>query len=209
MMVADILSLVFHADTELASVVHEYGIWIYLLIFLILFIEFGVVFLPLTGNSLLFVAGIAASDGSIDLLSLFIVSVIAVYAGYAFSYFTGSYFGLKFLQDRYPTLFDGAHITKTTAFFDRYGSEAIIFSHFVPVVRKFAPFMAGIWRMDRKRFEIYNGAGSFAWVTPLLLAGYFAGKLPFFQAILPFLTIIVAITIVVSLAVSIWMMRRK
>jgi Uncharacterized membrane-associated protein len=208
-MVADIISLVFHADTEFASVIHEYGIWIYLLIFIILFIEFGVVFLPLTGNSLLFVAGIAAADGSIDLLSLFLVSVVAVYAGYAFSYYTGNYFGLKFLQDRYPSLFDESHITRTTAFFDRYGSEAIIFSHFVPVVRKFAPFMAGIWQMDRKQFVLYNGAGSFVWVTPLVLVGYFAGKLPFFQAILPFLMIIVVVTIVVSLAVSFWMMRRK
>lgn len=210
-MSADPFSLLFHFDQVFPGYIHEYGIWIYLLIFVIIFIECGIVFLPLTGNPLLFVGGIAASDGSLNPFLLIAVAVLAAYAGYGVNYWAGNYFGLKFLQERYPGLFDQNHIEKTTAFFERYGSETIIIAHYIPLVRKFAPFIAGIWRMNHHKFAIYNLLGALLWAAPLVFIGYFLGKLPFFQYILPFLVIIVIATIVISIVVTVVMMlpRKK
>jgi membrane-associated protein len=209
-MPTDPLSLFLHFDQVFPGYIHEYGIWIYLLIFIIIFIECGVVFLPLTGNPLLFVGGIAASDGSLNPFLLIAVALLAAYSGYIVNYWAGNYFGLKFLQDRYPGLFDQNHIEKTTAFFERYGSEAIIISHYIPMVRKFAPFIAGIWQVNRHKFAVYNLLGALLWVVPLVVIGYFLGKLPFFQDILPFLVIIVIVTIVISIIITgVMMLPRK
>ena len=208
-MPSDPFSFVLHFDQVFPGYIHEYGIWIYLLIFVILFIECGVVFFPLTGNPLLFVGGIAASDGNLNPFLLVAVAVLAAYAGYVVNYWSGNYFGLKFLQERYPGLFDQNHIEKTTAFFERYGSETIIIAHYIPMVRKFAPFIAGIWRMNPHKFAVYNLICALLWAVPLVLIGYFLGKLAFFQDILPFLVIIVIATIVISLIITLVMMLPK
>ncbi|MBP1929624.1 membrane-associated protein [Methanolinea mesophila] len=208
-MPADPLNLILNFDSTFPAYIHEYGIWIYLLIFVVIFIECGVVFLPLTGNPILFVGGIAASDGSLNPFLLIMVGVLAAYSGYVVSYWSGNYFGLKFLQERYPGLFDKEHVEKTTVFFERYGSETIIISHYIPMVRKFAPFIAGIWRMDQHKFAVYNLLGALLWTVPLVLIGFFLGKLPFFQAILPFLVIIVVAIIIVSIVATIAMMRPR
>jgi membrane-associated protein len=202
----DPFSLIFHFDQVFPLYIHEYGIWIYLLIFVIIFIECGIVFLPLTGNPLLFVGGIAASDGSLDPFLLTAVALLAAYTGYLANYWAGNYFGLKFLQERYPGLFDPNHIEKTTSFFEKYGSEAIIISHYIPLVRKFAPFIAGIWHVDHHKFAVYNLLGALLWVVPMVAIGYFLGKLQFFQDILPFLVIIVIATVVLSLIITVVMM---
>ncbi len=210
-MPADPLSLFLHFDQVFPGYIHEFGIWVYLLIFVIIFIECGVIVLPLTGNPLLFVGGIAAADGSLNPFLLIAVAVLAAYAGYVVNYWSGNYFGLKFLQERYPGLFDQDHIEKTTAFFERYGSEAIIIAHYIPIIRKFAPFIAGIWRMNPHKFAVYNLLGALLWAVPLVVIGFFLGKLAFFQEILPFLVIIVIATIVISLVITLVMMlpRRK
>jgi membrane-associated protein len=208
-MSTDPFTLLLHFDQVFPGYIHEYGNWIYLLIFVIIFIECGVVFLPLTGNPLLFVGGIAASDGTLNPLLLIAVTVLAAYSGYVVSYWSGNYFGLKFLQERYPGLFDQNHVEKTTAFFERYGSETIIISHYIPIVRKFAPFIAGIWQINRHKFAVYNLFGALLWTVPLVMIGYFLGKLPFFQDIFPYLVIIVIASIVISLIVTVVMMLPK
>jgi len=178
-MFINFIDLFFHGDENLKPVIQEYGIWTYLILFIIIFLETGLVITPfLPGDSLLFVAGACAASGLLDFTGLFLVFAAAAVLGDTLNYWIGNYLGLKVLQSRFPDILKKAYIDRTYGFYERYGGPAIFFARFVPIVRTFAPFLAGVGSMDYRRFLIFNVLGGVAWSLALVSVGYFFGSIP-------------------------------
>jgi len=158
------------------SVVNEYGIWTYVLLFLIIFFETGFVIFPfLPGDSLLFVCGAAAASGIMDLWWVIIAIVLGAVLGDTVNYWIGNFLGLHVFLERFPTLVKQEYIDRTNVFYEKYGGFTIFIARFVPVVRTFAPFLAGIGSMHYKRFLFYNVLGAVSWTLLVVLGGYYFG----------------------------------
>ncbi|WP_461532879.1 VTT domain-containing protein [Sinomicrobium sp.] len=176
-----ILDFIIHIDKYLIWIIDEYGIWIYLILFLIIFVETGLVVMPfLPGDSLLFTAGMLCATGSMNVVYLAILLFVAAVLGDNVNYRIGHYLGLK-VFNKESRIFNEKHLIKTRAFFDKYGGSTLIIARFVPFIRTYAPFVAGASSMDKKRFMLYNLAGGALWIVSLLLLGYFFGNLPIVQ----------------------------
>ncbi|KUM02533.1 DedA family protein [Chromobacterium subtsugae] len=174
-----LIDFILHIDTHLAQLVADYGPWIYAILFLIIFCETGLVVTPfLPGDSLLFVAGALAAMGKMDVHALTATLIVAGVLGNTANYTIGRYLGKALLQ-RYPRLIKQDYLDKTHAFFARHGGKTIIFTRFAPILRTFAPFVAGIGAMGYRQFTVYNVAGAVIWVASFVYAGYFFGNLPF------------------------------
>ena len=167
-----------HLDTHLSQVIAEYGTWTYLILFGIIFCETGLVVTPfLPGDSLLFAAGAFAALGALDVRILIPLLIAAAIIGDTINYWIGAYIG--------PRAFEGTlrflkqeHLNRTRAFYERHGGKTIILARFVPIVRTFAPFVAGVGTMSYPRFITYNVVGAVLWVGLLVLAGFFFGNIP-------------------------------
>jgi len=171
--------LVVHLDRHLAALVQQHGPWIYLLLFAIIFSETGLVVTPfLPGDSLLFVAGALAAAGGMDVHLLGLVLVVAAVLGNTVNYSIGYYIGPKVFHWEGTRVFNRKALDRAHAFYERHGGKTIIITRFVPILRTFAPFVAGIGRMAYLRFSVYNLAGALAWVLSLLYAGYWFGNVP-------------------------------
>jgi len=178
-MITEFINFLLHIDNNLASLVITYGLWIYLVLFLIIFIETGLVVTPfLPGDSLLFVAGALSAGGMLDILALCILLSIAAVGGDSVNYWIGKYCGVDQLQCRYPRLFRKEYFEMTSRFYEKYGGKTIVIARFVPYIRTFAPFMAGVGAMSYPKFLTYNVLGGLAWILSFLLAGYFFGGIP-------------------------------
>jgi len=175
----DLLGYLVHIDQNLATLVIAYGLWIYLVLFLVIFIETGLVVTPfLPGDSLLFVTGTLAGAGMLDIASLCILLSAAAIAGDSVNYWIGKSCGLDRLHCRYPRLFRKEYFDMTNRFYEKYGGKTIVIARFVPYIRTFAPFMAGVGRMDYPRFLSFNVLGGIAWILAFLLGGYLFGGIP-------------------------------
>jgi membrane-associated protein len=169
-----------HLDKHLAEVIQAYGTWTYALLFTIVFLETGLVVTPLLpGDSLLFAAGSFAALGALDPWGLFALLSVAAVLGDTVNYGIGAYLGPKVFHFPKSRFFNPEHLRKTHDFYERYGGKTIIIARFVPIVRTFAPFVAGIGSMTYARFLAYNVVGGVLWVAICLGAGYFFGNLPF------------------------------
>ncbi|HEV2148417.1 MAG TPA: DedA family protein [Longimicrobiaceae bacterium] len=170
--------LFLHLDAHLAAAVQQYGTGTYVLLFLIVFAETGLVVTPfLPGDSLLFAAGALAATGALELPVLLAGLFVAAVVGDAVNYQVGAQVGLRaFRPDAH--ILKTAHLERTTQFYERHGGKTIVIARFVPIVRTFAPFVAGASRMSYPRFALYNVVGAFVWVFSLTLAGYLFGNLP-------------------------------
>jgi membrane-associated protein len=185
----DFLDFFLHLDTHLFALIQDYGMWIYGILFLIIFVETGLVVMPLLpGDSLLFAAGTfcagVVSNGETAELNLFLVLgllIVAAILGDGLNYYLGKTIGLKVLTWKLGKrqIVQQKYIDQTQAFFEKHGSKTIIIARFVPIVRTFAPFVAGIGNMSYRNFLRYNVIGGIAWVTGLTLLGYFFGNLEF------------------------------
>jgi membrane-associated protein len=161
---------------NLMSVVSEYGIWTYVILFFIIFFETGFIIFPfLPGDSLLFVCGAAAASGIMDLWWVIIAIVLGAVLGDTVNYWIGNFLGLHVFLERFPTLVKQEHIDRTYVFYDKYGGLTIFVARFVPVVRTFAPFLAGIGSMNYKRFLFYNILGAVSWTLLVVFGGYYFG----------------------------------
>jgi membrane-associated protein len=161
-MIDSLISVFLHLDQNLSSVVNEYGMWTYIILFFIIFFETGFVILPfLPGDSLLFVCGAAAASGIMDLQWLFIAIILGAVLGDTVNYWIGNFLGIHVFLEQFPTLVKQEYIDRTYVFYERYGGSTIFIARFVPVVRTFAPFLAGIGSMNYKRFLFYNILGGF------------------------------------------------
>lgn len=172
--------LLVHLDQHLAELVRQFGPWIYAILFAIVFCETGLVVTPfLPGDSLLFVAGGLAALGGMNVHLLVVLLVTAAIAGDAVNYAIGRYLGRHFFTDRRSRFLNPAHLERAHAFYERHGGKAIVIARFVPIVRTYVPFVAGMAEMSYPRFAFYNVAGALLWVVSLCYAGYFFGNLPF------------------------------
>jgi len=169
--------LLVHLDRHLAVLLQQYGAWVYLLLFAIIFCETGLVVTPfLPGDSLLFIAGALAAGGGIDVHLLALVLVAAAVLGNTVNYSIGRFIGPKVFHWEDSRFFNKKALERAHAFYEKHGGKTIIITRFVPVLRTFAPFVAGIARMTYLNFTAYNVAGALAWVLLLLYAGYWFGN---------------------------------
>jgi membrane-associated protein len=175
------IDFILNINEHLAVMVQTYGVWIYAILFLIIFAETGLVVTPfLPGDSLLFAAGaIAASTGGIDPWICGIVVVAAAFCGDNTNYWAGRILGPKVFKFEDSFFFHRAHLVKTEQYYNKYGSRTVIIARFVPIVRTFAPFVAGIGKMSYPRFLAFSSVGSVLWVTICLGAGVLFGEMEF------------------------------
>ena len=173
-----LFDFIIHIDKHLDTITRDYGAWTYLILFLIVFCETGLVVTPiLPGDSMLFAAGAIAPRAGIDPWLLFGVLTIAAILGDAVNYTIGHFLGPKALQNPNSRIFKRQYLEKTERFYERYGGKTIIFARFVPIVRTFAPFLAGVGTMSYARFAMFNVIGAIAWVGCFIFAGYHFGEL--------------------------------
>lgn len=174
--------LFLHIDEHLQSAMDVLGIFTYIFLFIIVFAETGLVVTPfLPGDSLLFAAGAIAGAGHLNIILLYITLLVAAIVGDAVNYWIGNFIGPKVFSKENSRIFNKAYLEKTREFFDKYGGKAIILARFLPILRTFAPFVAGVGKMKFRTFFAYNIIGAFLWVTGFLFAGYFFGGLPFVE----------------------------
>lgn len=177
--IASFIDIVLHLDRYLQVLIQNYGVWIYLILFLIIFCETGLVVTPfLPGDSLLFVAGALAATGSMHVHTLFLVLVAASILGDNTNYWIGRFFGPKVFSRHGSLLLNPKHLERTQGFYDRHGGKTVVIARFVPIVRTFAPFVAGIGRMLYPRFVMFAVIGALLWIGSLVYAGYFFGNIP-------------------------------
>ncbi|QKI79596.1 hypothetical protein HPS43_14990 [Achromobacter xylosoxidans] len=170
--------MVLHIDQTLGVWVQQYGVWVYLVLFLIVFAETGLVVLPfLPGDSLLFIAGAFGATDSLDPVLLGALLIVAAITGNSVNYAIGRYIGPRVFSMNLRFLDRGA-LMRTHAFYEKHGGKTIVMSRFIPVVRTFAPFVAGVADMPLSRFQLFNILGALLWVVSLVAAGYFFGNIP-------------------------------
>ena len=181
----NIIDFILHIDKYLHLIVQNYGILSYFILFFIVFCETGLVFTPfLPGDSLLFVAGTLAANGVLNLFFLFLVFVIAAILGDTVNYWIGNYFGERvFLKSRFV---NKNYIEKTKEFYRKHGGKTIVIARFIPIIRTFAPFIAGVGKMNYLRFLIFNIIGAIVWVGIFVFSGYYFGGISFVQNNLSF-----------------------
>jgi membrane-associated protein len=173
------MDLFLHLDTHLNAITSEYGMLTYLLLFIIVFCETGLVVTPfLPGDSLIFATGALAASGSLNLLTLFILLCLAAISGDTVNYQIGHLLRNKIANREDISFVKKEHLDRTRVFFEKYGAKTIVIARFVPIIRTFAPFVAGVGIMPYSKFISYNVIGGVAWVFTFLLAGYFFGNLP-------------------------------
>jgi membrane-associated protein len=173
-----LIDFILHIDTHLGQIIADYGTLSYAILFMIIFAETGFVFTPfLPGDSLLFAAGAFSAIGSFNIVILVVLLWIAAFLGDTVNYWIGHFFGQKLINN--PKIpINQEHIDKTQRFYDKHGGKTILLARFLPIIRTFAPFVAGIGKMDYKKFVSYNAVGGFIWVFGFTLLGYFFGNLP-------------------------------
>ncbi len=178
-LLAPLIDLIVHLDDHLQALVVNYGAWVYLILFLIVFCETGLVVTPfLPGDSLLFVAGAIAAAGGMNIHLLVLLLFIAAVLGDAVNYSVGHYLGPRVFKSKESRWLNPRHLERAHEFYERHGGKTIIIARFVPIVRTYAPFVAGAASMPYPRFALYNVTGAALWVTSLGYAGYFFGNIP-------------------------------
>ena len=181
--VATLIDFILHVDVHLKDFVQTYGNWVYALLFLIIFVETGLVVMPfLPGDSLLFVAGALAGTGAMSYPLLVLLLIVAAVAGNQTNYTIGRHIGPKVFQWEDSKFFNKKAFEQAHAFYEKYGGVTIVLARFMPFLRTFAPFVAGVAQMTRSKFTFYDVTGGVLWVGSLVTAGYLFGNVPWVQA---------------------------
>jgi membrane-associated protein len=175
-----LVDFILHLDKHLSSIIQSFGLWTYLILFFVIFLETGFVVTPfLPGDSLLFAAGTFAAAKVLNVVWLFVILAAAAVIGDTANYWIGHFIGPKVFRQAKSRFFKKEYLERTHRFYEKYGAETIIIARFVPIVRTFAPFVAGIGRMSYWKFISYNIFGGVGWVAFFLFGGYFFGNIPF------------------------------
>jgi len=202
------LDFVIHIDVHLQELVTAYGSWTYAILFAIIFCETGLVVTPfLPGDSLLFAAGAFAATGTLDAAWLFVLLSIAAIIGNVVNYWIGYYLGPRLLKDGHVRFLNKQYLERTHRFYEKHGGKTIVIARFLPIIRTFAPFVAGIGFMSYTRFMIYNVAAGIFWVGVFIFGGYYFGNLPAVKN--NFSLVIVAIIVISMLPAIIELIRHK
>jgi membrane-associated protein len=208
-LLANLIELFLHLDKHLHLVIQQYGLWTYLLLFAIIFLETGLVITPfLPGDSLLFAAGAFAGLGSLEVSSLFLLLSLAAIIGDTANYWIGHFIGprafggnVRFLKKEY--------LDRTHDFYERHGGKTIILARFIPIIRTFAPFVAGIGEMSYGRFITYNIVGGVVWVALFTFGGYFFGNLAFVKNNFTFVILVIIFISVLPGVMEVWKERAR
>ncbi len=204
-----LVDYVLHLDVHLTALVESAGVWTYAVLFLIVFCETGLVVTPfLPGDSLLFATGALAATASLDVTLLFFLLSAAAIGGDALNYWLGSKLGARAAAGRLPYV-KKEHIERTHAFYERHGAMTIVLARFVPLVRTFAPFVAGAGAMSYRRFALYNVSGGIVWVGLMLFAGYFFGSIPFVRQNFSLVVLAIVVLSIVPGVIAVIRERRR
>ena len=196
-MLAALFDIVMHLDAHLLALTQQYGIWVYAILFLIIYSETGLVVAPfLPGDSLLFVAGALCGMGALQLEWLVPLLVLAAFCGDNTNYWVGRLVGISLLKHAGEKLIRREYIDKTHSFYERHGGKTVILARFLPIIRTFAPFVAGIGMMRYRKFVLFSALGSVTWISSLSVAGYLFGNIPLVK---DNLTLIILGIVVISL----------
>ena len=201
--------LVFHIDQHLHSVIETFGIWSYLLLFLIIFAETGLVITPfLPGDSLLFACGALAAVGSLDIGRLFLFVLIAAIAGDSLNYAVGKTIGGNMLRNNSRFL-KKEYLERTRHFYEKYGGKTIVLARFIPIVRTFAPFVAGVGTMNYPSFALYNVIGGLLWTGVFVLGGFFFGNVPIIKNNFAVAIFVIILLSILPAGVELWKHRGR
>ena len=203
-----IIDFILHIDQHLTELAAQYGVWIYGILFLIIFCETGLVVMPLLpGDSLLFAAGSIAAIGKMNIHLMVVLLIIAAILGDAVNFMVGKFFGEKLFANPNSKIFKQSHLQKTQQFYAKHGGKTIILARFIPIVRTFAPFVAGMGHMSYHHFLAYNVIGGVLWVTIFSYLGYFFGNMDIVKDNLSL--VLVAIIVLSILPAIIEIIRHK
>ena len=203
-LINNLIDFILHLDKDLALIIQNFGIWTYAILFLIILAETGFVVTPfLPGDSLLFAAGTFAAIGSLNVLILFFLLALAAILGDTINYSIGKFLGAKAFE-KHPKIFKKEYIEKTHKFYEKYGSKTIVLARFVPIVRTFAPFVAGVGKMSYLKFLTYNIFGGLLWVAMFIFGGYFFGNIPIVKNNFSGVILIIIVASFIPMIVEIW-----
>lgn len=204
-----IAGFIFHIDKHLSILIEHTGVWSYLVLFLIIFAETGLVVTPfLPGDSLLFAAGALAGIGAFNVSALFILLLVAAIAGDSFNYMVGKAIGEKMLK-KHSRFLKKEYLDRTHSFYEKYGGKTIILARFVPVVRTFAPFVAGVGKMKYVHFLAYNVFGGLLWVSLFVFGGFFFGNTPMIKNNFSVTILVIIVLSILPAIIEIWKHRKQ
>jgi membrane-associated protein len=199
-LLTSIIDLFLHLDKHLSAVIQQFGVLSYVILFLVIFCETGLVVTPiLPGDSLLFVVGAFAAKGDLDPVLIYALLCIAAVAGNMANYHIGRFLGPRVFEKNTRFL-KKEYLERTHVFYEKHGGKTIVIARFLPIIRTFAPFVAGIGRMEYRRFVLYNLTGCVAWISSFVLGGYFFGNIPIVKENL---TVVIFAIIIISLVPSV------
>ena len=208
MIVKQLFDFFLHVDKNLAWVITTYGAMSYGILFLVIFMETGLVVMPfLPGDSLLFASGALAARGSFNIVLLWLLMIAAAFAGDTVNYWIGHILGPKVFEEEHKLL-KKKHLEKAQAFYKKHGGKAIVLARFVPIVRTFAPFVAGVSKMNYGKFVSFNAVGGVVWVTLFTLAGYFFGTIPVVAHNFEYVMVVIILISVVPIGME-WIKERR
>ena len=205
-----IVNFTLHIDEHLQIIFEQFGMWTYVVLFLIIFAETGLVITPfLPGDSLLFAVGALAAVSSLNVVWLSVVLIAAAVIGDGVNYAIGSFLGPKVFQQNNSRIFKKEYLDRTHRFYEKYGAKTIVIARFVPIVRTFAPFVAGVGRMSYLKFAAYNVTGAILWVIVLVGAGYYFGNIPLIKENFEIVIFIIIFISLLPPFIELWRHRTK
>ncbi|WP_027625988.1 DedA family protein [Clostridium lundense] len=205
---SNFIDVILHIDKYLNVIIQNYGIWTYALLFTIIFCETGLVVMPfLPGDSVLFATGALAASGSMNILTLFVIFYVSAILGDTVNYYIGKKVGYKILEKEEVKFINKEYLKKAHKFYQKHGAITIVLARFIPIIRTFAPFVAGVGEMSYPKFITYNFLGGLVWVSLFLGGGYFFGNLPFIKQ--NFSHVLIGIIIVSVLPAVIGFIKEK
>lgn len=208
--ITEFISFILHIDKYLSTIIATYHTWTYLIVASIIFLETGLVVTPiLPGDSLLFAAGSFAALGALNIAFVFGIFALAAILGDSMNYAIGYYVGPKVFTQEKGIFFKKEYLERTKEFYDKHGKKTIILARFVPIIRTFAPFIAGIGKMKYGEFLKYNIIGGVLWVGVFTLGGYFFGSLPFIQEHFSIVLLMIILISFIPLIIEVWKAKKK
>ena len=204
-----LIDFILHLDKHLVELVTQYGVWTYGILFLIIFCETGLVVTPiLPGDSLLFAVGALAAKGGLNVFTVFVLLSIAAILGDTVNYWVGKIVGPRVFSSENSRWLNKEHLQRTHEFYEKYGGKTIIIARFMPIIRTFAPFVAGIGQMSYGKFILYNIVGGIVWIGGFLYAGYFFGNIPVIKRNFTLVVFAIIIVSVLPAVFEYWRSRR-
>lgn len=205
-----LVDFIIHLDKHLSQIIQDFGMWTYVILFLIIFLETGIVVTPfLPGDSLLFAVGAFAAIGALDIWILLLGLIVAAILGDTVNYAIGRFLGPRVFQKENARFLKREYMERTRAFYEKHGNKTIVLARFVPIIRTFAPFLAGIGHMHYPTFLFYNVLGGVLWVGVCLFGGYFFGNIPVVKDNFSIVVLLIIVISLLPVILEFWQHQRQ